>query len=129
MSLDKLGTEQLRAAADAALEEAASRLYDLVSQLAARLQPFPSFWNMASVQAIELQPPIRPAGDRGCVVVCPDGQICELNLQSAPGIAGLTEAEQMEEFQPLPLPPLEYIIYASTAIQALAEELRRRGKD
>ena len=128
MSLDKLGTEQLREAADAALEEAASRLHDLVSQLATRLQPFPSFWNMASVQAIELQP-TQSTGDRGCVVVCPDGQICELNLQSAPGIAGLTEAEQMEEFLPLSLPPLEYIIYASTAIQALAEELRRRGKD
>ena len=128
MSLDKLGTEQLREAADAAVEEAASQLHDLVSQLAARLQPFPSFWNMSSVKAIELQP-TQPAGDRGCVVVCPDGQICELNLQSAPGIAGLTEVEQIEEFLPLPLPPLEYIIYASTAIQALAEELRRRGKD
>ena len=128
MNLDKLGTERLQEAADAALEEAASRLHDLLSQLAARLHPFPSFWNMASVQAIELQP-TQPAGDRGCVVVCPDGQICELNLQFAPGIAGLTEVEQMEEFLPLTLPPLEYIIYASTAIEALAEELRRRGKD
>ena len=128
MSLDELGTEQLREAADAAVGVAASQLQDLLSQLAARLQPFPSFWNMASVQAIELQP-TQSTGDRGCVVVCPDGQICELNLQSAPGIAGLTEVEQMEEFLPLPLPPLEYIIYASRAIEALAEELRRRGKD
>ena len=127
MSLDKRGPEQLQGAADVALEQLASRLHDLVSQLAARLQPFPSFWNMVSVQAMELQPPIRPAADRGCVVVCPDGQICELNLQSTSGIGGLTEVEQVDEFQPLSLSSLEYIIYASAAIRALVVELRRRG--
>jgi hypothetical protein len=127
MSLDSLTAEQLGAAADAALEEAASHLRDLLADLASRLRPFPTFLNMASVQAVELDPPMRTLVDRGCVVVRSDGEICELNLQVVPGAEGLTEIDLLEEFRELPLPVEEYIVYAATAIGVLKEELRRRG--
>jgi hypothetical protein len=44
-----------------------------------------------------------------------------------PGIEGSSEADPVEEFRELSLPAAEYIIYASAAIRALGEELRRRG--
>ena len=127
MSRDSLTAEQLGAAADAALEEVASRLRDLLAELASRLRPFPAFLNMASVQAVELDPPRRTPVDRGCVVVRSDGEICELNLQVAPGVEGVSEIDQLEEFRELPLSVEEYIVYAATAIRVLKEELRRRG--
>lgn len=127
MGLDSLTGEQLGAAADAALAEAASRLRDLLAELATRLSPFPAFLNMASVQAVELDPVLRATADRGCVVVRSDGEICELNFQVVPGAEGLTEVDHLEEFRELALPVEEYIVYANTAIGVLKDELRRRG--
>ena len=127
MDLKSLSVEQLNAAADSALEEAAVWLHNLVSELAARLQPFASFGNMVSIQAIELQPTIQPRVDRGCVVVCPDGEICELNLQVLPGIGDVSEVEPVEEFRALSLTAAEYIVYGAAAVQVLTQELRRRG--
>jgi hypothetical protein len=127
MGLEKRSLEELQAAADSTLEEVASRLHALLSELAVRLRPFPSFLGMASIQAIELELPMRPAVDRGCVVVCPDGEICELNLQAMPGIEGLSDMDQIEEFRELPLAAGEYIIYATTAIRMVIDELWRHG--
>lgn len=130
MSQDSLTAESADgggAATDAALEEAAFRLRNLLAELASRLRPFPAFLNMASVQAVELDPPLRTPVDRGCVVVRSDGEICELNLQVVPGAEGVSEIDQLEEFRELPLPVEEYIVYAATAIRVLKEELQRRG--
>ena len=129
MSLERRSLEELHTAAGSSLEEEASRLRDLLGELAASLRPFPSFLNMASIQAVELllPLPLRPTVDRGCVVVSPHGEICELNLYATPGIAGVSEMDHVEEFRELELPAEEYIVYAATAIRLLNEELRRRG--
>ena len=116
----------MQAAAAAALSETAARLGEVLVELAARLRPFPAFLGMVSVQAVELEPPITPSQDRGCVVVDPDGRICQLDIREISGIAGFTEADQVEELQELELDDTEFIIYASTAIVALARELERR---
>lgn len=120
-------TGQTPTAADALLEEAAGRLRLVVAELATRLRPFPAFLNMVSVQAVELAPPSLIEADRGCVVVLPDGEICELDLKVMPGIEGITETDQAEEFRELDLPAHEYVVYAAEAIQALYLELLRRG--
>ena len=117
---------ETRTAADALLEEAAGRLRLVVAELAARLRPFPAFLDMVSVQAVELDPPSLIEAGRGCVVVLPDGEICELDLKAMPGIEGITETNQAEEFRKLELPAHEYVVYAAEAIHALYRELRRR---
>lgn len=117
-----------RTAADALLEEAAGRLRLVLAALATRLRPFPAFLNMVSVQALELDPPSLIEAGRGCVVVLPDGEICELDLRAMPGIEGITETDQAEEFRKLDLPAHEYVVYAAAAIHALYLELRRRGQ-
>ena len=112
-----------KAVAEAALERTASQLRGILNQLAAQLQPFPAFMNISSIQAVEVEPEGLQARDRGCVVVCPDGELYELSLQVIPGPLGVSGADQVEEFQPLDLPPQEYIPYAYTAIVALTEKL------
>ena len=110
----------LEAVADAALERTAAQLRDVLRELAGRLQPFPAFMNMTSIQAVEVEPQGLLAPGKGCVVVCPDGELYELNLEFIPGPLGLTDIDQVEEFSALDLPPPEYIPYAYAAIKALA---------
>ena len=113
--------------AEAALAGAAQRLENLLAEMARRLRPFPSFLGMTSVQVVEVEPALAPARDLGCVVVDPEGQLCRLDITAISGIAGISEADQLEEFQPLDLAPVEYIVYATAAIEMLAGELKRRG--
>ena len=118
--------QEISVQAEATLLEAAARLRDLVAQASLGLRPFPPFMNMVSLQAIELQPPFRGIPDRGCVVVLSDGHICQLDLKVIPGMPGLSDADQIEEFLELDLPPDEYILYATEAIRVLVQEMDRR---
>ena len=128
MELQGKTLQELQSQAVAALEAAAAQLHGVLVELASRLDPFPPFLNMATIQAVELEPAFRPAEDRGCVVICPDGEIRQLELTALPGVAGVTDVEQVEQFRELELPLEEYIIYASSAIRALSAELWRRGR-
>jgi hypothetical protein len=121
------GKEDILVAAESTLREAAARLRELLAELAQKLQPFPAFVNMASVQAVELEPSFAPTADHGCVVVLPEGEICEMHLSVMPGIQGIMDIDQVERFTELELPDEEYIVYAATAIRLLSQELRRRG--
>ena len=82
MSTDFTGKslDALQQAAASLLEESADRLHSVLAELASRVQPFPGFMGMTSLQAIELDPALNPDGDRGCVVVLPSGEICGLDL-------------------------------------------------
>ena len=121
------GKEDILVAAESTLREAAARLRELLAELAQKLQPFPAFLNMASVQAVELEPSFAPTADHGCVVVLPEGEICEMHLSVMPGIQGIMDIDQVERFTELELPDEEYIVYAATAIRLLSQELRPRG--
>ncbi len=113
--------------AQAAVHEAGQRLEEALTQLAQRLRPFPSFLGMTSVQAVEVEPLMPSGRDLGCIVVDPEGQLWRFEVTAISGIAGIAEADQVEEFQPADLAPLEYVVYASAAIEILAAELRKRG--
>ena len=105
----------------------AKRLRRQLTQLAASLRPFPAFWGMTSIQAVELDPLGPGWADRGCVVVTPQGEICQLNITGIPGAPGLADQDHVEEFQELDLPLEEYAAYARAAIAVLTAELDRRG--
>jgi hypothetical protein len=121
------GKEDILGTADSVLRDAAARLKELLAELAQSLRPFPAFLNMDSLQAVELEPPFAPTADHGCVVVLPEGEICEMDLSMMPGIQGIMDIDQVERFTELELPDDEYIVYAATAIRLLSQELRRRG--
>ena len=117
-----------QAAAITLIEETALKLKDLLAELASRLRPFPAFLNMVSLQAIELEPLPGAPQDRGCVVVLPGGEICEMDLMALPGVQGIRDIDQVERLRELELPPEEYVVYAASAIRLLYQELRRRGE-
>ena len=125
--MDDTTSEGFRSAAGSVLEEAGAGLSQILAEMAARLDPFPAFLNMVSIQAIELETVLDSKEDRGCLVVCPDGEIRRLELMGIPGGAGVADAEQVEQLQDLALPPEEFILYAAQAVELLYAELRRRG--
>ena len=113
---------------DTLLADTAGRLETMLAELCGRLVPFPAFMGMATIQAVELEPALNPRADRGCVVVTPDGMIAELDVMAIPGVVGVLEVDQVEQFKPLDdLSPEEYLIYLAAAVRALSEEARRRG--
>ena len=128
MALEKFDPEQTEPTAGALAEQAASYLRELLMELASRLRPFPAFLNMVSLQAMELDPLPGAPQERGCVVVLPGGEICELDLKVLPGIEGIRDIDSVEEINDLELQPEEYIVYASAAIRLVLRELRRRGE-
>ena len=120
---DRLEPWALKAVADASLERTASHLRGILKEMADRLHPFPAFMGMTSIQAIEVEPHGLRATEKGCIVVCPDGELYELNLQTIPGPLGVSDIDQVDEYRPLELPPEEYIPYAYAAIKSLMEKL------
>ena len=110
-----------------ALWQAATGLELIVADLCRRLQPFPSFLGMTTIQAIELDPTPAPVRDLGCVVLTPDGVIAELDVTAIPGVVGVLEVDQVEEFRPLELPTPARLIYLTEAVRVLAAEIAGRN--
>ena len=113
--------------AEALLQQTAVHLRDVLTDLASRLRPFPAFMNMVSLQAIELEPLPGASAEVGCVVVLPEGEICELDLQLMPGIEGVRDVDTVEDLTELPLAVEDYITYASAAIRLIFREIEKRG--
>ena len=108
------------------LWQANAGLENIVVELCRQLQPFPAFLGMTTIQAIELDPIPAPLLDLGCVVVTPDGTIAELDVTAIPGVVGVLEVDQVEEFRPLDLPVSARLIYLTEAVRVLAAEIARR---
>ena len=119
--------DQVEESVAALLAATAQQLQDILEKVARDIRPFPSFLGMTSVQAVEVEPGFSSGRDLGCVVVDPEGRLCSLEITAISGIAGMAEVDQVEEFQPVDLSPVEYVVYASAAIELLTAELRRRG--
>ena len=122
-------TEGYMERADAGLSEAAAQLKALLQEAASRLDPFPSFYGSLTVRAIEAEPPQGQSSDVGCVVVCPDGELYELEVNFNPSPLGFaTNMEREEKLTKLDLPPLTYISYAHSALFEVSKLLARSGR-
>ena len=108
------------------LEETATLLRGAVTELAVQLRPFPAFMGMTSLQAMELEPPPDSKTEWGCIVVLPDGEICELELEVIPGPAGPTDVDQVDRYRLLELSAEDYIHFAAAALRAMWQELERQ---
>ena len=122
-----IGMPENKSTPDDLLSQAARQLGETVAGLAAQLHPFPSFMGMSTLQAIELEPPPDSRNDWGCVVVLPDGEICELELEVIPGPVGPTDVDQVDRYKPLELSAADYIHFAAAALRAMALEMGRRS--
>ena len=119
-----------RAVADAVVERASSELQKLMHELAGALDPFPGFMGLESVQALEVEPSGIVSPDRGCVVVCPDGELRELLLRILPSAMDSEGVDQTEEMRDLDLSPGDFVAYAHLAVREMARiiEERQQGR-
>ncbi len=125
----RYGSDTYMDQANASLEEAAARLKELLQDAAAKLDPFPTFYGSLTVRAIEAEPPQGQSSEIGCVVVCPDGDLYELEVNFNPSPFGFsTNMEREEKLTKLDLPPLTYISYAHSALSEVSKLLSRSGR-
>ena len=115
-----------RAVADAVLERASMELNKLLQELAVALDPFPKFLGLESIIAVEVEPTGVSDPERGCVVVCPDGELRELVLRMIPGPIDIGGVDQIEEMKELELAAGDYVAYAYAAIVELTRLLEDR---
>jgi hypothetical protein len=117
-----------QATAHIMLERAASQLREMLHEAASELDPFPPFMGSLFVRAIEAEPGGAATSDRGCVVVCPDGELYEYVYSVMFG--GLfPEPTPKEETKKLDLPPQEYIPYAYNALCEITRLILERQEE
>src|SRR5947209_19762529 len=103
-----------KAQADLIIERAAGQLRRLVHDLAFQLQPFPPFPGAFFTEAIEVEPDAAGSTERGCVVVCADGELYELIMgmeYDSPEAFIDPVAARKEELRKLDLHPRDYVVY------------------
>lgn len=122
-----------KAQADALVEQAALHLRELLREAVSHLDPFPPFPGAFFTHAIEAEPPAAAHAQRGCVVVCPDGELYELvmgvELPPFPDESADPVSMRKEELKKLDdLPPRDYLVYAYGALTRVVEALLEQGE-
>ncbi len=126
---------EYKAEADEALDRLAGRLRRLLKEAAARLDPFPPFPGAFFTHGIEIDAPGVDSSERGCVVLAPDGELCELVMGQDMTALALDQTdpvalreEKLEKLEDLH--PRDYVIYAYAAITRVVELLlERQGEE
>jgi hypothetical protein len=124
----------LKADGDRIVEQAAADLRGRLQQAVAQLRPFPSFPGAFFTNAIEAEPDGASRSDRGCIVVCEDGELYELRIGVDEESLALGAFEdpvslRKEELIPVDLHPRDYIVYAYNALTAVVERLMQQTPD
>ena len=116
--------------ADAAIDQLAERLRELLVEATAQLDPFPPFPGAFFSYGIEIEAPGIDSPERGCVVLAPDGELYELRMgQDVPAFdfeMADPVALRQEELKPLELHPRDYVLYAYEALTRVVELLLER---
>jgi hypothetical protein len=117
--------------ADNLLERTALQLQQLLQEACAALRPFPPFPNAMFTNAIECEAGAAASSERGCVVVCEDGELYELEMGIDHDSIELTGSwdpvtARKETLKKLDLHPRDYIHYAYNGLVAVTEHLLER---
>lgn len=117
--------------ADLILERTADQLRRLLQEAAAELRPFPPFPGAFFTNAIEVEPEGGERTDLGCVVVCEDGELYELQMSvDFSKESGDPVSARDETLKPLEnLHPGDYILYAYEALKRVTEFLLEKGEE
>lgn len=123
-----------KAQADNILDRAGLQLQQLLKEACAELRPFPSFPNAFFTNAIECDPGLIGDPDRGCVVVCEDGELYELEIGIDHEAVELTGSwdpvtARKETRKKLELHPRDYVVYAYTGLMAVTEHLMEQSQE
>ena len=118
-----------KAQADLVLERTALQLRQLLQEAAAQLRPFPPFPGAFFTNAIEVEAEAAERPERGCVVVCEDGELYELKMsisfsdESTDPVSARDETlTKLED-----LHPCDYVVLAYQALGRVTEQLMERS--
>jgi hypothetical protein len=117
--------------ADLVLERAALQMRQLLEEAAAELRPFPPFPGAFFTNAIEIEAPgVEEAQRRGCIVVCEDGGLYELEMKIdfSDDTADVVQARDEKLVKLEDLHPRDYIVLAYEALTRITEELLERAQ-
>ncbi len=116
--------------ADMLLDRTAMQLRELLHEAADQLRPFPPFPGAFFTNAIEVEAEASDSPERGCVVVCQDGELYELKMSidfsedvEDPVAARDETLKKLDE-----LHPRDYITLAYDALTRITEQLMERGE-
>lgn len=115
--------------ADLLLERTALQLRQLLESAAGELQPFPPFPGAFFTNAIEVEAQTDESAGRGCIVVCQDGELYELEMSidfsedvEDPVSARDEKLKKLEN-----LHPRDYVALAYEALTRITEQLMERS--
>jgi hypothetical protein len=133
MTSEDFGPLAQKAQADALVEKAALHLRELLREAVSHLDPFPSFPGAFFTYAIEVESAATAHAERGCVVVCPDGDLYELvmgiEVPPFPDEAADPVSMRKEELRKLDdLHPRDYLVYAYNALTRVVELLLEQAE-
>ena len=116
--------------ADLLLERTGLQLRQLLQEAAGLLQPFPPFPGAFFTNAIEVEAEAAANSGRGCVVVCEDGELYELEMSidfsddvEDPVSARDEKLKKLDD-----LHPRDYVALAYDAITRITEQLMERSE-
>ncbi len=123
-----------KAQADVVLERTAGQLRQLLGEACAELDPFPPFPNALFTNAVECEEGASSDPERGCVVVCADGELYELEMGIDHDSIELTGSwdpvtARKETAKKLELHPRDYLVYAYNGLMAVTELLLERDEE
>ncbi|MEX0785907.1 MAG: hypothetical protein WD939_04665 [Dehalococcoidia bacterium] len=117
-----------KAQADMLLERSAIQLRQLLEEAAKQLRPFPPFPGAFFTNAIEVDAGVGDDPERGCVVVCEDGELYELKMSidfsddaQDPVSARDETLTKLDD-----LHPRDYLTLAYEALTRVTEQLMER---
>jgi hypothetical protein len=118
-----------KAQADLLLERAALQLRQLLEEAAGQLRPFPPFPGAFFTNAIEVEAEAADSPERGCVVVCEDGELYELKMSINFTDDALDPVTARDEtLRKLDdLHPRDYLVLAYEALTRITEQLMERA--
>ncbi len=116
--------------ADMVMERTAIQLRQLVQEAAAQVRPFPPFPGAFFTNAIEVEAEAAEDSERGCVVVCEDGELYELKMSiDFSDDAQDPVAARDETLRKLDdLHPRDYVVLAYEALARITEQLMERSE-
>ena len=118
--------------ADNLLDRTALQLEQLLKEACVELDPFPSFPNALFTCAIECESDSAGDPERGCIVVCEDGELYELEMGIDHESIELTGSwdpvtARKETTKKVELHPRDYVVYAYNGLVAVTGHLLERA--
>jgi hypothetical protein len=119
-----------KAQADMVLERTALQLRKLLEEAARQLRPFPPFPGAFFTNAIEVEAAAGESAGRGCIVVCEDGELYELemSINFSDEVTDPVQARDEKLTKLEDLHPRDYIVLAYDALTRITEQLMERAE-